>query len=210
MWFPATVLCCTSPAPTWSGLTGCASRFHLTVSTWDWVFVFECGGSQSSLGLEAMMNNPQHLFFQSINKMSSWHKMSETPKVPTLFTLFLFNLNLDMRYFAKWHCIHILETCPDISLLYLFPAGGKLLLWGQIPSLSQVSDQPGLKRLWTPQSVPVAGGKVRVKETGPVLLLSGLCCAKEMKLFSVWAAYRWILKVSSVNHICLRAESALV
>ncbi|KAM7416502.1 hypothetical protein PAMA_018517 [Pampus argenteus] len=39
-------------------------------------------------------------------------------------------------------------------------AGGELLLWGQIPCVSQVDDQSGLKRLWTPQPVPLAGRKV--------------------------------------------------
>ncbi|XP_029999720.1 E3 ISG15--protein ligase HERC5-like [Sphaeramia orbicularis] len=39
-------------------------------------------------------------------------------------------------------------------------AGGELLLWGQIPCVSWVSDHPGLKRLWTPQSVPLASRKV--------------------------------------------------
>ncbi|CAK6950123.1 probable E3 ubiquitin-protein ligase HERC2 isoform X4 [Scomber scombrus] len=39
-------------------------------------------------------------------------------------------------------------------------AGGELLLWGQIPCVSQVSDHPGLKRIWTPQLVPLAGRKV--------------------------------------------------
>nr|XP_046242999.1 RCC1 domain-containing protein RUG3, mitochondrial-like isoform X2 [Scatophagus argus] len=38
--------------------------------------------------------------------------------------------------------------------------GGELLLWGQIPCVSRVSDHPGLKRLWTPQPVPLAGRKV--------------------------------------------------
>ncbi|XP_051279711.1 X-linked retinitis pigmentosa GTPase regulator-like isoform X2 [Dicentrarchus labrax] len=38
--------------------------------------------------------------------------------------------------------------------------GGELLLWGQIPCVSRVSDHPGLKRLWTPQPVPLAGEKV--------------------------------------------------
>ncbi|XP_067463736.1 uncharacterized protein [Thunnus thynnus] len=37
---------------------------------------------------------------------------------------------------------------------------GELLLWGQIPCVSQVSDHPGLKRIWTPQPVPLAGRKV--------------------------------------------------
>ncbi|XP_039658210.1 ultraviolet-B receptor UVR8-like [Perca fluviatilis] len=39
-------------------------------------------------------------------------------------------------------------------------AGGELLLWGQIPCVSRVSDHPGLKKLWTPQPVPLAGRKV--------------------------------------------------
>ncbi|XP_026198460.1 uncharacterized protein LOC113150252 [Anabas testudineus] len=39
-------------------------------------------------------------------------------------------------------------------------AGGELLLWGQIPCVSRVSDHQGLRRLWTPQSVPLAGRKV--------------------------------------------------
>nr|XP_019949173.1 PREDICTED: uncharacterized protein LOC109633610 [Paralichthys olivaceus] len=39
-------------------------------------------------------------------------------------------------------------------------AGGELLLWGQIPSVSLVTDHPGLRRLWTPQSVSLAGRKV--------------------------------------------------
>ncbi|XP_038560576.1 RCC1 domain-containing protein RUG3, mitochondrial-like isoform X1 [Micropterus salmoides] len=39
-------------------------------------------------------------------------------------------------------------------------AGGELLLWGQIPCVCWVSDHPGLKRLWTPQPVPLAGRKV--------------------------------------------------
>ncbi|KAK2837410.1 hypothetical protein Q5P01_014622 [Channa striata] len=39
-------------------------------------------------------------------------------------------------------------------------AGGELLHWGQVPCMSQVSDHPGLKRLWTPQPVPLAGRKV--------------------------------------------------
>ncbi|XP_051806375.1 uncharacterized protein LOC110950047 isoform X2 [Acanthochromis polyacanthus] len=39
-------------------------------------------------------------------------------------------------------------------------AGGELLLWGQIPCVSRVSYHTGLKRLWTPQSVPLAGRKV--------------------------------------------------
>ncbi|XP_074525366.1 uncharacterized protein LOC141789801 isoform X2 [Halichoeres trimaculatus] len=38
--------------------------------------------------------------------------------------------------------------------------GGELLLWGQIPCVSRVSDHTGLKRIWTPQSVPLAGRKV--------------------------------------------------
>ncbi|TKS78883.1 hypothetical protein D9C73_012290 [Collichthys lucidus] len=40
-------------------------------------------------------------------------------------------------------------------------AGGELFLWGQIPCVSRVSEHPGLKRLWTPQPVPLASGKVR-------------------------------------------------
>ncbi|XP_060893935.1 uncharacterized protein LOC132974123 [Labrus mixtus] len=39
-------------------------------------------------------------------------------------------------------------------------AGGELLLWGQIHCLSRVSDHTGLKRIWTPQPVPLAGRKV--------------------------------------------------
>ncbi|XP_068167294.1 uncharacterized protein [Antennarius striatus] len=39
-------------------------------------------------------------------------------------------------------------------------AGGKLLLWGRIPCLSRVNDQPAPKRLWTPQVVPLAGREV--------------------------------------------------
>ncbi|XP_059192690.1 uncharacterized protein LOC131974411 [Centropristis striata] len=39
-------------------------------------------------------------------------------------------------------------------------ADGELLLWGQIPCVSRVSDHSGLKNLWTPQPVPLAGGKV--------------------------------------------------
>ncbi|XP_044052620.1 E3 ubiquitin-protein ligase HERC2-like [Siniperca chuatsi] len=39
-------------------------------------------------------------------------------------------------------------------------AGGELLLWGQIPCVSWVSDHPDLKRIWTPQPVPLAGRKV--------------------------------------------------
>ncbi|XP_056233280.1 X-linked retinitis pigmentosa GTPase regulator-like isoform X2 [Seriola aureovittata] len=39
-------------------------------------------------------------------------------------------------------------------------AGGELFLWGQIPCVSRVSGHPGLKRLRTPQSVPLAGRKV--------------------------------------------------
>ncbi|XP_037634201.1 ultraviolet-B receptor UVR8-like isoform X2 [Sebastes umbrosus] len=38
--------------------------------------------------------------------------------------------------------------------------GGELLLWGQIPCVSRVIDHPGLKKLWTPQPVPLAGRKV--------------------------------------------------
>ncbi|XP_062236164.1 uncharacterized protein LOC133933229 isoform X1 [Platichthys flesus] len=40
-------------------------------------------------------------------------------------------------------------------------AGGELLLWGQIPGVSLVTDHPGLKRLWTPQPVEMEGRKVR-------------------------------------------------
>ncbi|XP_047448526.1 probable E3 ubiquitin-protein ligase HERC2 isoform X1 [Mugil cephalus] len=39
-------------------------------------------------------------------------------------------------------------------------AGGELLLWGQIPRVSGVSYHADLKRLWTPQSVVLAGRKV--------------------------------------------------
>ncbi|KAK2902231.1 hypothetical protein Q8A73_011977 [Channa argus] len=39
-------------------------------------------------------------------------------------------------------------------------AGGQLLQWGEVPCMSQVSDHPGLKRLWTPQPVPLGGRKV--------------------------------------------------
>ncbi|KAM7019101.1 uncharacterized protein LKV04_009583 [Tautogolabrus adspersus] len=39
-------------------------------------------------------------------------------------------------------------------------AAGELLLWGQIHCLSRVSDHTGLKRIWTPQPVPLAGRKV--------------------------------------------------
>ncbi|XP_049433990.1 probable E3 ubiquitin-protein ligase HERC2 isoform X1 [Epinephelus fuscoguttatus] len=39
-------------------------------------------------------------------------------------------------------------------------AGGELLLWGQIPCASRISDHPGLKKLWTPRPVPLAGEKV--------------------------------------------------
>ncbi|XP_028269736.1 uncharacterized protein LOC114441149 [Parambassis ranga] len=39
-------------------------------------------------------------------------------------------------------------------------AGGELLLWGQIPSVSRVSNHTGLKSMWTPQPVPLAGRKV--------------------------------------------------
>lgn len=46
------------------------------------------------------------------------------------------------------------------SLLFISTAGGELLLWGQIPCVSQVSDHPGLKRVRTPQPVPLAGRKV--------------------------------------------------
>lgn len=38
--------------------------------------------------------------------------------------------------------------------------GGELLLWGQIPCASRVSYHAGLKRLWTPQPVLLAGRKV--------------------------------------------------
>ncbi|CAJ1068530.1 probable E3 ubiquitin-protein ligase HERC2 isoform X3 [Xyrichtys novacula] len=39
-------------------------------------------------------------------------------------------------------------------------ADGELLLWGQIPCVSQTSDHRGLKRIWTPEPVPLAGRKV--------------------------------------------------
>ncbi|XP_031705563.1 E3 ubiquitin-protein ligase HERC2-like isoform X1 [Anarrhichthys ocellatus] len=39
-------------------------------------------------------------------------------------------------------------------------AGGELLLWGQIPCVSRVIDHPGLKKLWIPQPVSLAGRKV--------------------------------------------------
>ncbi|XP_068559753.1 uncharacterized protein [Cebidichthys violaceus] len=39
-------------------------------------------------------------------------------------------------------------------------AGGELLLWGQIPCASRVIDRPGLKKLWIPQPVSLAGKKV--------------------------------------------------
>ncbi|KAI3372474.1 hypothetical protein L3Q82_022960, partial [Scortum barcoo] len=39
-------------------------------------------------------------------------------------------------------------------------AGGELLLWGQVPCVSWFNDHPCLKRLWTPQAVPLTGQKV--------------------------------------------------
>nr|XP_020450252.1 ultraviolet-B receptor UVR8-like [Monopterus albus] len=39
-------------------------------------------------------------------------------------------------------------------------AGGELLLWGQISCVSWVSEYPGLKRLWTPQPLPLPCRKV--------------------------------------------------
>ncbi|XP_026177163.1 RCC1 domain-containing protein RUG3, mitochondrial-like isoform X2 [Mastacembelus armatus] len=44
--------------------------------------------------------------------------------------------------------------------------GGELFLWGQIPCVSRVSDHPGLRRLWTPQPVPLADRKVCDVATG--------------------------------------------
>lgn len=54
----------------------------------------------------------------------------------------------------------ISDVSVHFTLLFTSPAGGELLLWGQIPCGSRVSDHPGLKRLWTPQPVSLAGGKV--------------------------------------------------
>ncbi|KAE8292313.1 E3 ubiquitin-protein ligase HERC2 [Larimichthys crocea] len=48
-------------------------------------------------------------------------------------------------------------------------AGGELFLWGQIPCVSRVSEHPGLKRLWTPQPVPLASGKGAERRTENVL-----------------------------------------
>ncbi|XP_028312829.1 ultraviolet-B receptor UVR8-like [Gouania willdenowi] len=39
--------------------------------------------------------------------------------------------------------------------------GGELLLWGQISCVSKVNDRTGFKRLWTPQTVPLAALKVK-------------------------------------------------
>ncbi|XP_068422589.1 uncharacterized protein [Clinocottus analis] len=39
-------------------------------------------------------------------------------------------------------------------------AGGELLLWGRIHCVSRVIDYPGLKKIWTPQPVSLAGRKV--------------------------------------------------
>lgn len=56
--------------------------------------------------------------------------------------------------------VDIVCISEHLALLFLSPAGGELVLWGQIPCVSWVIDHPGLKKLWTPQPVPLAGRKV--------------------------------------------------
>lgn len=51
------------------------------------------------------------------------------------------------------------------ALLFISPAVGELFLWGQIPCVSRVTDHLGLKRLWTPQPVPLAGRKVCMRRS---------------------------------------------
>lgn len=88
------------------------------------------------------------------------------------------------------------------------PAGGELLLWGQIPSVSQVGNPPGLKRVWTPQPVPLAGEKVCVRKLGQMMFLESQI-DESSRLFCVTVRCEKILKGCSVNHIWLKAESAL-
>lgn len=78
-----------------------------------------------------------------------------------------------------------------LGCFLMFPAGGKLLLWGQIPSLRQVTDHKSLRRFWTPHPVPVEGGKVCV-----------------FKRAGVAQCFFWPLLCHglefSLNHICPR------
>ncbi|XP_041643463.1 probable E3 ubiquitin-protein ligase HERC1 isoform X2 [Cheilinus undulatus] len=58
-------------------------------------------------------------------------------------------------------------------------AGGELLLWGQIPCMSWVSDHTGLKRIWTPQPVPLAGRKVHNVACGTWHMMALTTCSLE-------------------------------
>ncbi len=57
-------------------------------------------------------------------------------------------------------CVFLMYLSEHFAPLFITPAGGELLLWGRIPCVSCFSDHPGLKRLWTPQPVPLVGKKV--------------------------------------------------
>lgn len=80
--------------------------------------------------------------------------------------------------------------------LLVFLAGGELLLWGQIPRVSQVSDHPGFKRLWFPKPVPLSGRKVCVRKTAQ-MMFSGSSSFKSVKapgFMRVLTGYAEILK----------------
>lgn len=86
--------------------------------------------------------------------------------------------------------VFLMYPSEHFTLLFMSSAGGELLLWGQIPCVSWVSDQPGLKRLWTPQPVPLADRRVGKHWTNDVFRLlclkkikvSGFFSVKELKL----------------------------
>lgn len=118
-------------------------------------------------------------------------QLGPKPEMTTLLTCFLVRFESSHDILSKVPSPTHLSYVSWYSLM--FPAGGKLLLWGQIPSPSQVSDHKSLRRLWTPHFVPVQGGKV---------------CVFKRDWASVFSAvsWSWILKVFSLNHMCLRTH----
>lgn len=66
---------------------------------------------------------------------------------------------LHNQHKCVWQSLDFWWIGLNISpFLFTCPAGGELLLWGQIPS---VGEHQGPRKVCTPQSIPLAGGKVR-------------------------------------------------
>lgn len=117
----------------------------------------------------------------------------------TLLTCFLVRFESSHDILSKVPSRAHLSYVSWYSLM--FPAGGKLLLWGQIPSPSQVSDHKSLRRLWTPHFVPVQGGKVCVfkRDWASVFFWPLLCRGVEFWRFSHWITCAWELMVYSLS-----------